>query len=94
MLRLIVCTITTRVPFFWRIIGKLRSKKTKNINIWYLFITNRVNNVEVSVVLCPTGDMIGDYMTKPLQGVMFRERRYQIMGVILAVDTGLGKVKV
>jgi hypothetical protein len=37
------------------------SKRTKHINIWYFFITNRVKKEEVSVVWCPTGDMIGDY---------------------------------
>jgi hypothetical protein len=44
------------------------SKRTKHINIRCFFITNRVSKEEVSVVWCPTGDMIGDYATKPLQG--------------------------
>jgi hypothetical protein len=44
------------------------SKRTKHINIRYFFITDRVSKEEVSVVWCPTGDMIGDYATKPLQG--------------------------
>ena len=70
------------------------SKRTKDINIWYLFITDRVNNSEASVVWCPTGDMIGDYITKPLQGAMFRNFRDQIMGLIPAADQGPGKVKV
>ena len=56
--------------------------QVKHINIRYLFITNRVNKGEVSVVWCPTGDIIGDYMTKPLQGDMFRKFREKIMGVI------------
>jgi hypothetical protein len=43
-------------------------KRTKHINIWYFFITDRVRKEEVTVVWCPTGDMIGDYATKPLQG--------------------------
>ena len=38
--------------------------------------------------------MIGDYMTKPLQGAMFVNFRDQIMGVIQAADPGPGKVKV
>ena len=29
---------------------------------------------------CPTDDMIGDYMSKPLQGYKFRKFRSQIMG--------------
>jgi hypothetical protein len=44
------------------------SKRTKHINIRYLFITDRVSKGEVSVFWCPTGDMIGYYATKPLQG--------------------------
>ena len=66
----------------------LSRKRTKYINIWYFFITDRFKNGEVSVVGCPTGDVIGDYMTKPLQGVMFRKFREQIMGVITAADPG------
>jgi hypothetical protein len=56
------------------------SKHTKHINIRYFFITDRVNKGDVSSVWCPTGDMIGDYMTKPLQqGALFRKFRDQIM---------------
>jgi hypothetical protein len=67
------------------------SKRTRNINIRYFFITDRVNKEEVSVVWCPTGDMIGDYATKPLQGALFRKFRDQIMGVTPARDPGPGK---
>ena len=34
-------------------------KRTKHKNIRYIFITDRVAQVDVSLVLCPTGDMIG-----------------------------------
>ena len=37
--------------------------------------------------------MIGDFMTKPLQGALFRKFRDQIMGVIPARDPGPGKPK-
>jgi hypothetical protein len=69
------------------------SKRTKHINIRYFFITDRVKTGDVSLVWCPTGDMIGDFMTKPLQGALFRKFRDQIMGVILARDPGPGKPK-
>jgi hypothetical protein len=69
------------------------SKRTKHINIRYFFITDRVNKGDVSLVWCPTGDMIGDFMTKPLQGALFRKFRDQIMGVIPARDPGPGKAK-
>jgi hypothetical protein len=69
------------------------SKRTKHINIRYFFITDRVKEGDVSLIWCPTGDMIGDYMTKPLQGALFRKFRDQIMGVISARDPGPGKAK-
>ena len=72
--------------------GKASSSKlTKHINIRYLFITNRVAQGNVSLVWCLTGDVIGDFMTKPLQGAMFCNFRYQIVGVIPAQDPGPGK---
>ena len=75
--------------------GKALIRKSKtHINIWYFFITDRVDNGEVSVVLCPTGDIIGDYMTKPPQVAMFRKFRDQIMGVVSATDPVPTKFKV
>ena len=64
------------------------SKRTKHINIRYFFITDRFALGGVSLVWYPTGDMIGDFMTKPLQGALFRNFRYQIMGVISDQDPG------
>jgi hypothetical protein len=69
------------------------SRSTKHKNIWHFFITDRVNKGEVSVVWCPTGDMIADYATKPLQGALFRKFRDQIMGVVKLQDPGLPKPK-
>jgi hypothetical protein len=52
--------------------GKASSSKcTKHISIRYLFITDLVKKEEVSVVWCPTGDMIEDFATKPLQGLYY-----------------------
>jgi hypothetical protein len=42
----------------------LSSKHKKHVNIWYFFITNRIDKGNISLVWCPTGDMIGDFMTK------------------------------
>jgi hypothetical protein len=66
------------------------SKRTKHINIRYFFITDKVSKKEVSVAWCPTRDMIGDYVTKPLQGALFRKFRDQLMGVTPARDPGPG----
>jgi hypothetical protein len=67
------------------------SKRMKHIKIRYFFITDRVSKKEVSVVWCHTGDMIGDYATKPLQGALFQKFRDQIMRVTPARDPGPGK---
>jgi hypothetical protein len=67
------------------------SKRTKHINILYFFITYQINKEEVSVVWCPAGDMIGDYVTKPLQGALFRKFRDQLIGVTPSRDLGPGK---
>jgi hypothetical protein len=69
------------------------SKHTKHVNIWYFIITDHLNRGNVSLVWYPTGDMIGDFMTKPLQGALFPKFRDQIMGVVPAQDPGPGKAK-
>jgi hypothetical protein len=71
-----------------------RSNHTKHINILYFFITDRVSKEELSVLLCPTGDMIGDYTTKPLKRDPFRNLSKQIMGVTPARDLGPGKTDI
>ena len=43
------------------------SKRTKHIHLWYLFIIDTVSQGDVSLVWCPTGDMIEDFMTNPTQ---------------------------
>jgi hypothetical protein len=45
---------------------------------------------DVSLAWCPTNTIIGDFMTKPLQGALFRRFRDQIVGVIPAQDPGPG----
>ena len=57
------------------------SKRTKHINIRYFFVTDRIANNELSVEWCPTGQMIADYMTKPVQGTLFKQFRDLIMDV-------------
>jgi hypothetical protein len=68
-----------------------KASSSKRTNIRYFFITDRVSKEELLVVWCPTGDMIGDYATKPLQEALFWKFRDQIMGVTPARDPGPGK---
>jgi hypothetical protein len=55
------------------------SKRTKHINLRYYFITDRIKAGELSVEHCPTGEMVGDFFTKPLQGKLFLKFRQLIM---------------
>ena len=57
------------------------SKRTRHINIRYFFVTDRIKEGEMRVEYCPTGDMVADYFTKPLQGSLFRKMRDSIMNV-------------
>ena len=62
--------------------GKRSSgKKTRAMNIRYFFITDQVKKGNATIVHCPTGAMIGDFMTKALQGTKFREFRKAILGM-------------
>ena len=62
--------------------GKSSSmKRTKHIDIRYFFITDKLNKGEVSMEWCPTGDMIADFFTKPVQGSQFQRLHDAIMGM-------------
>ena len=41
------------------------------MNIRYFFITDRVKSGELVIRYCPTGEMLADHFTKPLQGEAF-----------------------
>ena len=74
--------------------GKASSgKRTKHINMRFFFVTDRIAKRDISVGWCPTGDMTGDFLTKPTQGALFRRFRDQIMGVVAQPDPGPGKSK-
>ena len=61
--------------------GKRSSgKRTRALNIRYFFVTDQIEKGHLVVEHCPTGDMIADYMTKPLQGKSFEKFRNLIMG--------------
>ena len=69
------------------------SKRTNHINIRYFFIADRVAQGDVSLIWCPTRDIIRDFMTKPIQGALFRKFRDQIMGLIPSQDPGPGNAQ-
>ena len=62
--------------------GKASSgKRTKHINIRYFFVADRIDSNELTIEYCPTGDMIGDFFTKPLQGAQFIKFRKEILNL-------------
>ena len=60
---------------------KFSSKRTKHIAIRYYFITDRVKADELNIEYFPTGYMVADYFTKPLQGKKFFQFCKEIMNL-------------
>ena len=62
--------------------GKASSgKRTRAINIRYFFLHDQQRKGNQEVQYCPTGEMIGDFMTKPKQGCDFKRFRDDVMGI-------------
>ena len=59
---------------------KSSGKRTRELNIRYFMVTDQVKKVHLIIKYCPTDDMVGDFMTKSLQGIKFRKFRDIIMG--------------
>ena len=61
--------------------GKRSSgKRTRALNIRYFFLSDQIEKGNVTVEHCPAKDMIGDFMSKPLQGKLFKDFKTLIMG--------------
>ncbi len=58
------------------------SKHTRNIEIRYYYVADRVAKGDLRVVLCPTDEMIADFLTKPLQGKAFVKFWDLLMGAV------------
>ena len=56
-------------------------KRTRNIKIRYFYVTERIKGSTVVVNYCPTASMVLDYLSKPLQGSLFRVHQNTLMGV-------------
>ena len=55
------------------------TKHTKHMSIRYFYVTEQVRKKAIHVTHCPTEEMIGDFFTKPLQGLLFIKMRNYIM---------------
>ncbi len=58
---------------------KSSSKRTKHINVRYFFIKDRIDAGELSLEYCPTEEMVADFLSKPLQGKLFKKFRALIL---------------
>ena len=57
--------------------------KSRHVNIRYFFIKDIISREDIEIKHRGTELMISDYLTKPLQGGLFRRLRDTIMGLIL-----------
>ena len=59
--------------------GKSNNNRTRHIAIRYFFVADKVRAGEISIEYLPTGHMIADILTKPLQGEQFLKLRRQLL---------------
>ena len=56
-------------------------KGSRHIKIKYFLVADKIRSKELMVLHCPTEDTIGDFYTKPLQGVLFVKHRNSMLGI-------------
>ena len=64
--------------------GQSNSERSRHINIRYFFVKDRVDQGEVRIEYKPTGEMIADVLTKPLQGSLFARLRDLLLNCYVA----------
>ena len=57
-------------------------KRSKYINARYFFVVDKVEKKEVRIVYCSTEEMVADFSTKPIQGIIFTRNRNTILGIL------------
>ena len=57
------------------------SRRTRHIDVRYLFVTDKIKKGDVRVSFCPTHNMISDFFTKPPQGTQFIHMRSKILNL-------------
>jgi hypothetical protein len=61
--------------------GASTGSRSRHIHVRYFFVKDRQDSGEIEVEYLPTGDMLSDMMTKPLQGELFRVMRGRVMRI-------------
>ena len=57
------------------------TKKTKHIQVWYLFIKYQVTTGDVELKHCSRKNMLADHFTKPLQGGLLQRFRAELTNI-------------
>ena len=58
-------------------------KRSRAINVRYFAIKDSLDRGDIEIQHCPTEEMVGDFQTKPLQGMKFKKFRNLILGTSL-----------
>ena len=61
-------------------------QRTRNIHVRYFYAHERINDGTIMVTYCPTKEMVSDYLSKPLQGSLFRTHRNTLLGMTAELD--------
>ena len=61
--------------------GKSNSELTRHIQIGYYRVKDLIDRGLITVVYCPTENMIADFFTKPLQGTLFNHMLEKVIGI-------------
>ena len=61
--------------------GRNPPQRTKHLNVRYFFMVDRILSKELCLAYMPTGKMIADLMTKPVNGKLFLYLRDLLMGL-------------
>lgn len=60
---------------------KFTGKYPRHIRIKDFSITNRVKDNKLKIIYCPTKEMVVDFFTKPLQGMLFITHRNTVLRI-------------
>jgi hypothetical protein len=76
----IFCIKTTKAQYYWKRTARKVQASSQEHLTFVIFLKDQIELGNVEVQYCPTGEMTSDYMSKPLQGKLFRKFKNEIMG--------------
>jgi hypothetical protein len=66
--------------------GRPASDRSRHVSVRYFWLKERIDSGEVDIQYLPTGEMVADLLTKPLQGDKFRELRDKLLNWVHVID--------